>query len=162
MPIDYRHLNSQTLSAAISPFSSPAIASLLQGRTDSTLVSISPNIAIITAWPLGLLASVAMVSAVPAPDQSYNGDQSKRQIDTCEANTIYCNSFDSFSICTRGKNGNREVFFGTVAEGTYCDEVEDRIRANNYGDCSPDNCFAISMDKPSLSVTRYSGFYLIS
>lgn len=87
---------------------------------------------------LGLLASAAVVSAVPAPDQYYSGNLPKRQISTCEANTIYCNSSDTFSLCAPGPNGNQEVFFGSVADGTYCDESENKIRANNYGDCSPD------------------------
>ena len=87
---------------------------------------------------LGLLASAAYVSAVPAPDESYNGQLLKRQIYTCEVNTIYCNSYDTFSLCAPGLNGNQEVFFGSVAFGTYCDESENRIRADNYGNCSPD------------------------
>ncbi len=87
---------------------------------------------------LGLLASATYVSAVPAPDQSYNGQLLKRQIYTCEVNTIYCNSYDTFSLCAPGPNGNQEVFFGPVADGTYCDESENKIRADNYGDCSPD------------------------
>ena len=86
----------------------------------------------------GLLGSAAIGSTVPVIDQSYNKDILTRQVDTCEANTIYCNSFNSFSICVPGKNGNREVFFGPTAEGTYCDEYEDSIRAENDGDCSPD------------------------
>ena len=87
---------------------------------------------------LGLLASAAVVSAVQALDESYDGNQFKRQTYTCEPKTIYCNSYDTFSICTPGPNGNQEVFFGSVAEGTYCDESQNKIRASNYGDCSPD------------------------
>lgn len=87
---------------------------------------------------LGLLASAAVMSAVQALDESSDGNQLKRQIYTCEPNTIYCNSYNTFSICTPGPNGNREVFYGPVAEGTYCDESQNKIRANNYGDCSPD------------------------
>lgn len=87
---------------------------------------------------LGLLASAAVMSAVQALDESYDGNQLKRQIYTCEPNTIYCNSYNTFSICTPGPNGNQEVFYGPVAEGTYCDESQNKIRANNYGDCSPD------------------------
>lgn len=41
---------------------------------------------------LSLLASAVVVSAVPAPDQPYNENPLKRQIYTCEANAIYCNS----------------------------------------------------------------------
>ncbi len=85
---------------------------------------------------LGLLGSATYVSAVPAPDQ--NGQLLKRQIYTCEVNTIYCNSYDTFSLCAPGPNGDQEVFFGPVADGTYCDESENKIRADNYGDCSPD------------------------
>lgn len=87
---------------------------------------------------LGLLASAAAVSATSAPDQSYEGNLLERQIYTCEANTIYCNTCDTFSVCAPGPNGSQEVFFGPVADGTYCDELENKIRADNYGDCSPD------------------------
>lgn len=87
---------------------------------------------------LGFLASAAFVSAVPAPDQTHNENPLKRQTYSCEAYTIYCNSYDTFSLCAPGPNGNQEVFFGPVANGTYCDESENEIRADNYGDCSPD------------------------
>ena len=87
---------------------------------------------------LGLLASAAIASAMPTLDQSYGRNLLNRQIQTCEVDTIYCNSSYTFSICAPGKDGNQEVFFGSVAQGTYCDESENRIRANNYGDCSPD------------------------
>lgn len=87
---------------------------------------------------LGLLMTAAVVFATPAPDQSYGGNLLERQIYTCEAYTIYCNSCDTFSVCAPGPNGNEEVFFGPVADGTYCDELENKIRADNYGDCSPD------------------------
>ena len=87
---------------------------------------------------LGLLASATIVSAIPVLGQTYNEDILKRQVYTCEANAIYCNSFNSFSVCTPGENGNREVFFGPTADGTYCDEYENRIRTENSGDCSPD------------------------
>ncbi|KAL9070175.1 MAG: hypothetical protein Q9161_005009 [Pseudevernia consocians] len=48
-------------------------------------------------------------------------------------------NYDTFSLCTPGPNGNQE----------------NKIRADNYGDCSPDGqSFAIIADPPVLSVTR--------
>lgn len=85
---------------------------------------------------LALLPALSSVAAIPAQDfNSY--PIRKRQ--GCTRGTIFCNTPNTFSICAPGGvNGTREVFFGMVAAGTYCDQSQSRIRANNDGDCEPD------------------------
>lgn len=85
---------------------------------------------------LALLPALSSVTAVPVVDLSY---RAVRERQGCVANTIFCNTPQTFSLCAPGgANGTREVFFGSVAPGTYCDQSQQRIRRNNNGNCQPD------------------------
>ncbi|CAF9928491.1 hypothetical protein IMSHALPRED_007665 [Imshaugia aleurites] len=86
-----------------------------------------------TALILGLAAVFDLASANPrpVPGRSVAGETG------CGAYGIYCNTPDTFSLCVPTVSGTEYYYFGSVAQGTYCDESQERIRADNYGDCSP-------------------------
>ena len=85
---------------------------------------------------LALLPTLTFVVSVPVADLSYKPVHRRQN---CVPNTIFCNTATMFSLCTPGGvNGTREVFFGSVAPGTYCDQGQGRIRAANNGNCQPD------------------------
>lgn len=84
---------------------------------------------------LGLAAVFDLASANPrpAPARSVAGETG------CGAYGIYCDTPNTFSLCVPTAAGGTQYFyFGSVAQGTYCDTVEERIRADNYGNCAPD------------------------
>lgn len=87
-----------------------------------------------TSLILGLAAvfDLALANPQPVPGRSVAGETG------CGAYGIYCNTPDTFSLCVPTVGGTQYYYFGSVALGTYCDEDEERIRADNYGNCSPD------------------------
>ena len=91
---------------------------------------------------LAILPIFSSVSALPAIDLRYSHTIESRQLvqgGGCYPGSIYCNSPGTFSLCVPGGvNGTTKVFFGPVAPGTYCDQSQMRIRANNFGDCQID------------------------
>lgn len=87
-----------------------------------------------TSLILGLAAvfGLALANPNPVPGRNIAGETG------CGAYGIYCNTPDTFSLCVPTVDGTEYFYFGSVAPGTYCDEDEERIRADNYGNCSPD------------------------
>ena len=104
-----------------------------------------------------LLPALSTITAIPTQDLSYAALYQKRQ-QGCQAGSLFCNSPSTFSICAPSvTNGTREVFFGSVAAGTYCDTTENRIRADNAGNCSPDGALICSADGNTFFICDQGG-----
>ena len=96
-----------------------------------------------TSLFFGLTAVFGLTSATPRPDPA----RSVAGLTGCGAYGIYCNSASDFSLCVPSSGGGTQYFyFGSVAQGTYCDANRQRIRATNYGDCSPDGQLVCGSD----------------
>ncbi|KAL9073121.1 MAG: hypothetical protein Q9161_003175 [Pseudevernia consocians] len=101
----------------------------------------------------GLAAVFGIVSATPrpAPARSVAGETG------CGAYGIYCNTPDTFSLCVPSQDGTEYFYFGSVAPGTYCDTDEERIRADNYGNCSPDGQLFCGADGTTFFICDQGG-----
>ncbi|KAG6986654.1 hypothetical protein G7Y79_00074g098510 [Physcia stellaris] len=72
---------------------------------------------------------------------------------------VYSNrNTHSLHYCVSEADGSTQnVYFGDVAPGTYCDAAENRIRADNEGNCSPDGSLQCGSDGSTFMVCDQGG-----
>lgn len=107
----------------------------------------------VTTILFGLAATFGLASASPrpAPARSVAGETG------CGAYGIYCDTNTTFSVCVPTSTGTEYFYFGSVAPGTYCDTTQMRIRADNYGNCSPDGQIFCGADGTTFFICDQGG-----